>query len=223
MLRSEIEDRLGNYLNREGDPVVTDVAPFWFRNAHNAIQRLRNWKAQETTGNETLHTDVDHVCAPLDIKEGFVLYSYDPIRRQVLNFYDQVDIGTIRDRRTGIFRDPLFTNISMVRDVFSPNLFAIWANEIELYPKPGPELNEKELRWDYYRWVCVPPLDGHDWFTDYAGDYLLYRMLTESVPFLDSTDGRLATWAAMLKEAEAAVLGVDVSATWASSSLQMRG
>jgi hypothetical protein len=222
MLRSEIEARLSNYLNREGDPVITDVGSFWFKNAHLAVQRLRNWKAQETTGNETLHTDIASYCGPLDIKEGLVLYIYDGATKRIISFYNQVDITTIRDRRAGVFRDPFFVDIKALHDNYSPLIFAIWANQLELYPTPGPEFDDKELRWDYYRWLCAPEPEERDWFTDYAGDYLLYRMLTEAVPFLDSTDNRLATWAAMLKEAETAILGVDVSATWAGS-LQMRG
>lgn len=228
MTRGEIEALVANYLNRTGDAIITAAIPFWFTTAHNDIQRLRNWKFQETTQYEVLHQDVDHYCAPTDIKEAYDCFSFDPnaqFPNRIIRFYHQVDISVIRDRRkTHLFdRTQWQTPDPAWRFHRYTHLFAIWAEAIEIYPPPGPELEGMQLQLDYYRWVQPPGNDCSDWLTLRGPDYLLYRSLVESVPFLDSTDQRLTVWGGLRQKAEKDLLGVDVSATWASDSLQMRG
>src|SRR5262249_1352865 len=169
MTIDEIETRIANYLNREGDPIVTDVAPFWVKIAHSTIQRMRNWKCQETTGYESF-TDPNQIkfCAPPDIKEGFSLYALDPSDGQILHFYHQGDIQTLRDARAGFTRIwPFLVNTPswIVRQPDITRLFAIWGEDLHIYPKPGDEMIGKILQWDYYRWLDLPGQGCEDWFT----------------------------------------------------------
>jgi hypothetical protein len=224
MRRFDIEANCARYLDREADPIVTDVIPFWFGIAHNSIQRVKNWKAQEATGVEQLCMGQDKYCAPTDIKEGFTLYSYDVPTNKAINVYRQVDMQTLRAFRRGDFLPIQFVNpLPPQLDHQVAHLFAIWAEDMEIYPTPGPELAGKDLRWDYYRWLPVPGILDSDWFTLHGGDYILYRMLQEAVPFLDSTDRRMEVWAGLMDRSRNEVFAIDVSATWASDSLQMRG
>lgn len=220
--RTDIETQVARYLDRAD---LIDSIPWWFRIAHQEAQRLRNLKAAEATAREILVADVDSYCAPDDLKEVYSAYSWDPINNVLIRFYDQVDIATVRDRRHLAFPlDPqFFSDFVVNRAEFQTNMFAVWANSIEIWPKPkASDVAGKELRLDYYRWFPIPDAGCSDFLTLHAFDFLLYRMLEEAVPYLDSTDPRLGQWQTRGTQAKKDFLGVDVSATWAGS-LVMRG
>ncbi len=220
--RAEIEARVSRYLDRND---LEAEIPWWFMTAHKEAQRLRNLKAAEATAKETLVADQDSYCIPDDLKEVYQAYSWDPVNNTLIRFYDQTQIDEVRNRRHLAFplEPQFFSDFVVNRAEFQQNIFAIWANAIEIWPKPkASDLAGKELRLDYYRWFPIPDADCSDFLTLNAFDFLLYRMLEEAVPFLDSTDLRLSQWQARGEAAKKDFLGVDVSATWAGS-LVMRG
>lgn len=233
-LRSQIETQIARYLDR---PDLSDQISFWFELAHRDLQRLQNFKFMEGVAVETITTPRDEsFCIPCNMKEPHGpqgLQAFDPTCSQILGFYAQTDIDQIRWMRRGYeeqFRgqDMRIEDRRDFRgDWHDIGQFAIWNGQIEIYPRPGSAFVGKQWRFYYYLWVDPPTLDatgpglGHDYLTDNAFDYLLYRSLMESAPYLVA-DERLQVWATLMGRAETRIVGADVSATWAGN-LQMRG
>lgn len=219
MLRSAIESQVAVALNR------TDLAsqiPFWFNIAYDDLQKLRNWKEQEVTVKQTLVLDVSTYDIPSGIKEPYVVYLYDPTSKKVVKFFTPTDIATVRARRIEADPDAPFTQqVILGQTVMGNALAAIWACTLEIWPTPGPAEAGRDIRIDCYRFLDPPASDASDFFTDHAGDYLLYRSLMESAPYL-ADDPRLQIWSNLMQRAETRIVGVDVSATYAGP-LVMRG
>jgi hypothetical protein len=168
-------------------------------------------------GNEV----VDRYPCPNDLKEPALLYWFDKNRQNVVQFYNQTSIETIRQRRAQpipmqggrttfdqIYNDPTF-------------LFAIWNNTIEIYPKPIVTDPTQVLRLDYYAWMQPPGENSFDWFTTNARRYLQYKACAYSVPVTVS-DPRMTMWTSLYTEAYKKTKNADIAAKW-SGVLIMRG
>ena len=202
ILRSDIETQITNYLNR------TDLATFiadWFITAHEDLQRLHNFKTMEATIEDTLITDQSTYLVPDDIKEPILVYSWDPATTPpgVIEFYEIKDIADVRERRfLKSVDDPSVSDL----DEF---ICAFWGERLELYPAVDSTLNNKKIRVDYFRIRAVPGTGQSNWFTNHAFDYLRYRALMESAPFLGS-DERLVLWERLMTQAYSRITSSDV-------------
>jgi hypothetical protein len=162
----------------------------------------------EVTIEETLVTDTAKYVLSTDIKKPVLAYAWNGSTSKVIHFYNPTSMAEIRLNR---LEDPDRTG----------RLFAIFAGNIELWPTPGSDLNAMKLRLDAIRILAPIASGSNDWFTNYAFDYLIYRSLRESAPFLGA-DGRIAIWAQQEKDAQTRVAALSTDMVW-SGELVMRG
>jgi hypothetical protein len=132
---------------------------------------------------------------PRDMKKSRQLYLADATTGAKLYGFRETTIEEIR----GVWRccppsgcDPVFSN---------------WYGELLFAPSISPGQAGQTLRYDYYRYLTP---EANDWFMRYAEDYLVYRGLAESAPFLGA-DARLQTWNAMAKDSYDTLWRQDVS------------
>lgn len=180
--RAEIEARMADILNRtDFDARIT----VWFDRAYTSLQRRFDFRCMEVTESAVVSPGTTDMVVPDDIKKSVYLYSYDPVAGCILTRYRETFLGEVRGLITPI-----------CDDVYS-GVFAVWYNGITFLPAIPSSPSGIVLRYDYYRYMT--PVDD-DWFMTRAEDYLVYRGLAESAPFL-AADPRLAVWQAFAKEA----------------------
>lgn len=199
--RAEIEARMADILNRQDFAARITI---WFGRAYNSLQRRFDFKCMEVTETTAVTLGMDAIVVPSDIKKSRQLFTFNPTTNARIREFSEVSIETIRDRRTKAWDDR--------------SCFTAWYNNIELYPPIGSGEVGMALRYDYYRYLT--PQDN-DWFMTHAEDFLVYRGLAESAPFL-AADPRLGTWAIFQKEAFDELWRADVS-NQTPGSLSMRG
>lgn len=177
--RAEIEARMADILNRQDFNARITI---WFQRAYTSIQRRFDFKCMEVTEQMTVGSGMSTFPIPNDIKKSMLLYLHDGTG--IVTRFREGSIDEVRGYlgAGGCECEPVFT------DWYGSLLFApaITAAQAGLY-----------LRYDYYRWLT--PVDN-DWFMTKAEDFLVYRGLAESAPFL-AADPRLNVWAAFAKEA----------------------
>lgn len=208
--RAEIQNNVLDYLNRSGDTsgVATIGVPLWFTIAHREIQRRHDFRAAEVIDHSTISL-VDGTAEynqPTALKMPTMLYVWNPTNSQIERFYNPTDLPTIYNLR--------YRNTSNVENPLDPNgaYYAWFANQFHLYPTPGAGQHNKILGVDGYQWLDAPATNASDWFTDNASDYLMYRMLIESIPFIGMQDGenRVKLFGVLAENAFSRVMGVSV-------------
>lgn len=199
--RAEIEARMADILNRQDFATRITI---WFDRAYNSLQRRFDFKCMEVTEYTTATNGMASVVIPSNIKKSRQLFTQDLTTGKPMRVFNEVSIEAIRDRRK--------------RSGDCRNIFSLWYNTIELHPAIGSGEVGATLRYDYYRYLT--PTDN-DWFMVHAEDFLVYRGLAESAPFL-AADPRLQTWALFQKEAFDELWRSDVSQQ-TPGNLVMRG
>jgi hypothetical protein len=221
--RQDVENLAAAYLNRSD---LTVYVSRWFEIAYEDIQRKRDFAIQECTMSTQFVFDpvtgdgIDQYDIPSDWKTPLQVYSFDPTASAVIEIYHPLNKPTIIDRRMGLFQAPPQAFGWWAAPTEEP-CYGIWAGKFEIFPKPGSTLAGKDFRLDYYRYLPAPASGTSTWFTEHAFDYLLYRTLQESAPFLGD-DPRLAQWLGLQQTAYASILASDVM-TQESGELVMRG
>jgi hypothetical protein len=209
--RAEIEARMADILNR------TDFSTritTWFDRAHRSAQRRINFQFMQVTETHIVTVGENSVAAPFDIKKSHQLYIYDPVGHRAVRFFRETSIGAVRDRR--FKSDPLTRDDE--RHSITHNLFAHWYQTLEFTPVIGAGEAAYVFRYDYYRFM--DPVDN-DFLMKTGEDYLVYRGLRESAPFLGA-DSRLQTWITLEVEAFKELASLDVDAR-SGGALVMRG
>lgn len=179
--RAEIEARMADILNRTD---FTDRITIWFDRAYDSLQRRHDFKCMEVTEYLLGFAGMMEFPIPQDIKKSVLLYLYDPVGGGIIRRFRETGLEEVREvwGTTSCGCDPVFTN---------------WYNMLVFAPALQPQDLQLSLRYDYYRYLA--PTDN-DWFMTRAEDYLVYRGLAESAPFLGA-DPRLQVWTAFAKEA----------------------
>ena len=230
--RSDIEAEIADTLNRTN---LTTQVTRWFNRAHNSIQRLKDWRAQELTQYETLvskmvqfkTTGTSIYCGPANLKKPRLLYTWDPTANNnkggAIRFYAETSIDTLRVKRNEtspqIAVSVPITSLTVGDDVTV--YYALWNGDIHLWPDVGSNLDGKQLRFDFYAWLDAPAGEGNDWFTTYCRDYLVYRSLRYASLYIPG-DPRIQEWKAAEEEAKRDVMNLDTDSQW-SGELVMRG
>jgi len=230
--RTGITQSISNWLNRS-DLLNNGFIDEWFDTAHLSCQRLRaDWKAQEDTWAETLQANVDTYAigetALAHLRKPREIYVYNQNTGFPVAFYQLTDITILRQLAMGLLN---VTNINQVPPSMDPavvdpdSLFAaIWRDELKIFPKPTTtsQYINLQIRFDFYKWLTPPASNNFDWFTTWCRDYIIYRALEESAPFLIN-DVRLAVWTAKRQQAEREVIGFSTDAEIGGQSLVMLG
>ncbi len=202
--RAEIEARMADILNRDDFAARITV---WFDRAYTSIQRRHNFKCMETTEQFSGTVGMYEVVAPTDIKESRLLYLYDPSTgARASDPFTETTLEEVRGALTS-------------RECGCSPIYTIWYDSLIFAPQLVT--NGLVLRYDYYRYR--QPMD-YDWFMTRAEDWLVYRGLAESAPFL-AGDYRLAVWQAFAKEIWDELWKQDVAARTSLSpgAMQLRG
>lgn len=232
VLRSSIEGDIALYLDRSD---LASYIPTWFNTAYREIQRKRNFVAAEFTTTIATITSADASATieaytltilPALLKNITLVYTYDIAKNHLVKTYGITSLPQLRARRheTDEF-NPFLSSIinpGIPSSEWDNNLCALWAGRLELWPPVGSEQVGQEIRLDGYQWLTPPASDQADWFTINARDWLLYRSLMESAPFLVA-DPRLAMWKSLADNALTGILGVEVEFDSSGQSLVMRG
>lgn len=217
-LRSTIETNVAKYLNRAGDTTITDIVGTWFSFAHKEIQRRHNFKCMEKTFVINLVSGTNSYSYPTNFKEARYAYTYNTALAKIVNFYDLTEIQNLdheRNLNSSVVLDPTEEPIEL-------RLFACFESLIEIYPDVDGTIADYDFRMRGWNFLSLPATNASDWFTDNAEDYLLYRCLLESVPYIGQTPDRIAAWTTALERAFAQILGHDVQ-TKHSGKLYIRG
>ena len=200
--RAEIEARMADILNRQDFATRITV---WFERAYTSLQRRFNFKCMEVTEYMNIAIGMTEFPAPTDIKKSVLLHLYDSVTNKKLKSFTEATLEEVREAwgNTPSSCKPIFTN---------------WFGTILFAPAMNTQEAGKSLRYDYFRYL-VPT--NNDWFMTHAEDFLVYRGLAESAPFL-AADPRLQTWALFQKEAFEELWRAEVDQK-TSGPLQMRG
>jgi len=189
--RQNVEDRMADILNRDD---FGDQIHIWFDRAYIDIQRRFNFKCMEVTEYLLAFVGMSEFPIPFDIKQSRHLY------------LTRADTGA----KIYGFREATLEEVRNVWRCCPPSgcdpIFANWYGTLLFAPEIGPGQEGQTLRFDYYRYL-VPEND--DWFLRYAEDFLVYRGLVESAPFLGA-DSRLPVWKAFASECFDALWRADV-------------
>lgn len=231
-LRSDIETSILTTLDRSD--LVENVSE-WFNTAYREIQRLTNFEAAEfTTPIATITTDdvttkveaYTLTILPALLKNVDLVYTYDVGNNRLVKVYGKTSIQSLRVRRHETDELNPFLNSNSSPGVpsreWDNNLYALWSGRIELWPPVGVGQVGQELRMDGIQWLQPPANDQQDWFTINARDWLKYRALMESAPFLVD-DPRLQTWQSFADRAKTTILGAEIEAQTSGENMQMRG
>lgn len=176
--RAEIEARMADILDRTD---FTTRITIWFDRAYKSIQRRFDFKCMEATEQFAGTPGTYQVAAPSDIKKSRLLYLADPVTGCPVTRFRETLVEEVRGSLGpgGCDCEPIFTN---------------WYNSLLF--APAMSTTSLTLRYDYVRFLT--PTDN-DWFMTHAEDWLVYRGLAESAPFL-AADPRLQVWQAFAKE-----------------------
>jgi hypothetical protein len=196
---------MARLLNR--DDLTTEI-PEWFNRAYHAAMRRHNFLAMESIAYTGMLENQEQFAAPNDFKHPILLYTWDPFTSKLVRMFVQGDIDEIRKQRT--------TNI-----LEKTSIYALWNNTFEIRPPIGPGEAPLQLRLDYYAYLDPPGSAEATFFTNHGEDYLIYRGLEESAPFLGA-DKRLQTWMERATNAWNDLYRADMEARY-SGPLIMRG
>ena len=206
--RSEIETVIARYVNRSD---LNDMVPMWFNFAYLEIQRFQDFKAMEHTAQVDLVENISMYTVPENYKRITRVIQIEKSTSKIVTFYNgPVDIEDI-DMLNYQGSDSLECR---------PAVFAIRENQIHLYPSIT-SVADRAIKIRHYRFLTPPEPDRNDFFTNVAPDYLVYRALSETAPFLGA-DKRLETWDKLLAKATTSVLKLGTAQVW-DGPLIMRG
>lgn len=220
--RATIESDIGDYLNRTD---LSTIISTWFKVAHKAIQRRRDWQCMEATDNITLTANViSYTIASFitDFKSPRLLYLWDTVNSRVTRFYEKKSIADVRWRRYSTDEDVIETEAEETPDAY---IYAIWDEKIEIWPKlDATAIANRELRFDYYAYLDPPASGSSDFFTNNAFDYLMYRALLEAPTYLaDISKIRIEQWEKRMQLAWNELVGDEIARTGDGEDLVMRG
>lgn len=203
--REVIEARMADILNRDDFGARITV---WFDRAYLDIQRRYDFKCMEVTEFLVGFAGMNEFPIPRDMKKSRHLYLADATTGAKLQGFRETSLEEIR-KVWGCSQscDPVFAN---------------WYETLLFAPEIGPGQVGQTLRFDYYRYL-KPETDPNrtDWIMSHAEDFLVYRGLAESAPFLGA-DSRLVVWQQFAKEAFEVLWRADVSSS-TYAPLVMRG
>jgi len=213
-LRSTIETDIGNWLDRTD--LSTNITT-WFELAHREIQRDQNYPPMQAVPTDIAFVaSTDSYTEPTDLKEIITAFKYDTSTSKVDFFYTETDITTVRAYRAE------HQDVSDPENLWEGRMLAWWNSKLELWPPVGTTVANKVLRLDIYKFIDSPASGASDWFTNNARDYLLFRSLMYSAPFL-AADTRLEIWKEQMREAKLGLTKLAVLRRTTSGPLQMRG
>lgn len=198
--RAEIEARMADILNRSD---FTARITIWFDRAYTALQRRFNFKAMELTTQLSTTPGMTEFPAPNGMKKSRHLWLYDTATGSRLKSYRETSLEDVRAGWGAYACEPVFTN---------------WYGALLFAPAISPLEANHTLRYDCWRYLT--PTDN-DWFMTYAEDWLIYRGLAESAPFL-AADPRLAVWQGFAKEIYEELWKAEVDFT-SGEPLSLRG
>jgi len=230
--RLGITSSISRWVNR-ADLLANGTIDEWFETAYLSLQRLRaDWKAQEDTWYEIIQANVDTYAisegALLNFRKLRTIYVYNQNTGFPIIFFNITDITMLRAFQMALINVSNVNQIPPSNDpaTISPDsLYAtIWRNELIIFPKPTAtsSFNNLQLRVDFYAWRTAPASGNLDWFTTWCRDYLVYRALEESAPYIIN-DVRMATWVAKRQQAEKEIIGFSTDAEISGQSLVMSG
>jgi hypothetical protein len=212
------------YLDRAGATDLLETV--WFEFAHREIQRRHNFKCMEATARVDLVADTDSYTEPvLDIAGAAIqvnefrwtAHTWNVTTGKIVGFYQQTGYDNILALRNGA--NPLAIEPSLETD---QPYFAWHAGKIEIYPIPDATVAAYDLRMPCWKFIPAPVTTATTWFSINAEDYLLYRSLLESVPFLGQPSDRVKMWSDRAEIAFTTIFGHDVQASIAGP-LRARG
>jgi hypothetical protein len=194
ILRSEIEDNVAKYLDRAGDPVITNITGLWFTQAHRKAQRMFNFSIME---------GVDLISV---LTEGMEFYTVSPRMKEptyaqvmdgteVLRYYRKTDMNTVARYKSD--------------GGYNQSVFAIEGRTYFLWPPTTQVSPTQFLGVHGYMFGDTPALTQHDWLTDYGSDFLLYQSLLESVDYVSAPEGRQIAWKAKADDAFSELIAMD--------------
>ena len=184
--RAQIETQIASYLDRTD---LTASISFWFEVAYLSLLRKIRHNTGQRTSSIAMVALATSYAMPTNVKKPRLFYSYDTVNSKLLDFYNLTSIEELRTRR--VTEDPdLDPTIT-----FDNFLSAVWADKIEIHPATPSDVTSKEFRLDN-EFYLTPQVSGSDNVTDTCFDYLIYRSLVESSPFL-AGDSRILVWKGM--------------------------
>jgi hypothetical protein len=202
--RADVEARMADILNRDDFAARITV---WFDRAYTSLQRRFDFLAMSVTETMAIVAGMSEFPAPQDLKKSRLLYLWDPVNHQIVTRYRETILEEVRGYLGTVCDDGefggVFTNCYNTL-IFSPTMTT---QQVGMY-----------LRYDYFRFMT--PADN-DWILTRAEDFIVYRGLAESAPFL-AADPRLGTWAALAKEAYEELWKFDLNQQ-VSGPMQLRG
>jgi hypothetical protein len=212
------------YLNRAGATDLLETV--WFEFAHREIQRRHNFKCMESTARVDLVADTDSYTEPvLDIAAAAIqvkefkrnAHTWNVSTGKIVQFYHQTDYDNILALRQG-------TNLTNIDPGINPETryFAWYAGKVEIWPLPDATTAVYDLRLPCWKFITAPTTTGTSWFSINADDYLMYRALLESVPFLGQPSDRVKLWSERAEIAFTTIFGHDVQSSTAGT-LRARG
>jgi|SRR6185436_2410051 len=222
---TEIKTNILAYLARAGATDLLETT--WFEFAHREIQRRHNFKCMESTANiatlvngTATYTEpvVDIAAATIQVKEfGWTAHTWNNTTSKIVTFYQQTSYENILSLRAN-------DNPTNLRPDIEPDTpyFAWYAGNIEIWPTPDATVAAYKFRMPCWKFITAPVTTATSWFSINAPDYLLYRSLLESVPYLSQPADRIKIWTDAKEFSFATVLGHDVSAAIAGP-LRARG
>lgn len=222
--RDDIFNDVRSYLNRQSEiSLASALLVSWFRTAHRDAQRMHLFKTAEDTHEITYTEGVNAYPVPADWRESnprAVAYIVDIATSKTTRFANKVNFGTVQDRR--LKTDPTLIENALSVDTYETWLYAEYEGNFEVWPEVSSTLVGKKLCIPYFKWMTEPGAGENDWFTNNAADFLLYRMLMESVPVFGQPESRFAIWQGQAQSAWQRIYSHDISAS-ISGSLLMKG
>jgi hypothetical protein len=220
-----IRQRIADALNR------TDLDNFietWLETAHQDIQGLQDWRAQETdygvvstgvTTSLTIPANAGTVKSPITlirVAGTTVSVALAPTR-----FYR---LASLQDILMARYQSNDLLTGTVSAEVLEPLAnYRASTNTIELFPTNN--VFDDHFRFLYHKILDFPnlELDGSDWFTNNAFDYLIYSSLLQAIPVLGGNDDRIQAWTEMRDKALQRTVARDVDIRYGGASLIMRG
>ena len=203
--RAEIEARMADILNRTDFSARITI---WFDRAYTSLQRRHDFKAMEVTEELAVTAGMTEFPVPGNIKQPRLLYLWDTTTQKRIKNFREGLLEEVKEAwnlaTSACSCEPVYTN---------------WYGTLLFAPAITPLEAGQTLRFDYYRY-CTPV--DNDWFMTYAEDWLVYRGLAESAPFLGA-DPRLQVWQAFAKEIYDELWKANVNAQTGSGPLQLKG
>lgn len=205
--RAYIEARIQRILDRED---LNNEISDWFQVAHRQAQRRHDFLAMQLSAFTGITAGQYQFEVPSDFKNAILLYVYDPFTASKTRTFIPASIEEVRNERV----NPLTEDKS---------LYALWSNIFEIDPaiSDSEAAANYQMRLDYHCYLPDPSMDGEDYFTINAEDYLVYGSLCESAPFLGA-DTRLKMWEAKSLQTWTELYRTDIAARQVGT-FQIRG